>query len=149
MLWRTVQQTASFWASTLPCVFSCPSSPSSLVLKNVSPGEENLWLWHFLTLQPPHLEYLPRDIRHSATLSCFKSKLKTFFFSENLAKQHCPSPLISLYSVCVCERVCVMCTCVCMCVCILQFMYLVFTRMPGESYRRRIRSLLLYFCYVF
>ena len=28
-------------------------------------------------------------------------------------------------------------------------MYLVFTRMPGESYRRRLRSLLLYLCYVF
>ena len=25
-----------------------------------------------------------------------------------------------------------------------EFMYLVFTRMPGESYRRRLRSLLLY-----
>ena len=28
-------------------------------------------------------------------------------------------------------------------------MYLVFTRMPGESYGRRLRSLLLYLCYVF
>ena len=28
-------------------------------------------------------------------------------------------------------------------------MYLVFTRVPGESYRRRLRSLLLYLCYVF
>ena len=28
-------------------------------------------------------------------------------------------------------------------------MYLVFTRMPGESYRRRLRSLLLYLWYVF
>ena len=28
-------------------------------------------------------------------------------------------------------------------------MYLVFTRMPGESYRRWLRSLLLYLCYVF
>ena len=27
-------------------------------------------------------------------------------------------------------------------------MYLVFTRMPGESYRRRLGSLLLYLCYV-
>ena len=32
---------------------------------------------------------------------------------------------------------------------LLEFMYLVFTRMPGESYRRRLRSLLLYLCYVF
>ena len=31
----------------------------------------------------------------------------------------------------------------------MEFMYLVFTRMPGESYRRRLRSLLLYLCYVF
>ena len=30
-----------------------------------------------------------------------------------------------------------------------EFMYLVFTCMPGESYRRRIRFLLMYFCYVF
>ena len=28
-------------------------------------------------------------------------------------------------------------------------MYLVFTRIPGESYRRRFRSLLLYLCDVF
>ena len=28
-------------------------------------------------------------------------------------------------------------------------MDLVFTRMPGESYHRRLRSLLLYLCYVF
>ena len=28
-------------------------------------------------------------------------------------------------------------------------MYLVFIRMPGESYRRQIRSLLMYLCYVF
>ena len=29
------------------------------------------------------------------------------------------------------------------------FVYLVFTRMPGESYRRRLRSLLLSLCDVF
>ena len=29
------------------------------------------------------------------------------------------------------------------------FMYLVFTRMLGESYRRRLRSLLVYLCDVF
>ena len=28
-------------------------------------------------------------------------------------------------------------------------MYIKFTCMPGESYRRRLRSLLLYLCYVF
>ena len=27
-----------------------------------------------------------------------------------------------------------------------EFLHLVFTRMPGESYRRRLRSLLLYLC---
>ena len=32
---------------------------------------------------------------------------------------------------------------------LVEFMYLAFTRMPGESYRRRLRSLLLYLCYVF
>ena len=31
---------------------------------------------------------------------------------------------------------------------LVEFMYLVFTRMPGESYRRRLMSLLLYLCYV-
>ena len=30
-----------------------------------------------------------------------------------------------------------------------EFMFLVFTGMPGESYRRQLRSLLLYLCYVF
>ena len=29
---------------------------------------------------------------------------------------------------------------------LVEFMYLVFTRMPGESYSRRLRSLLLYLC---
>ena len=32
---------------------------------------------------------------------------------------------------------------------LVEFMYLVFTRMPGQSYRRRLRSLLLCLCYVF
>ena len=32
---------------------------------------------------------------------------------------------------------------------LVKFMYLVFTRVPGESYCRRLRSLLLYLCYVF
>ena len=32
---------------------------------------------------------------------------------------------------------------------LVEFMYLVFRRMPGESYRRRLMSLLLYLCYVF
>ena len=32
---------------------------------------------------------------------------------------------------------------------LVEFMYLVFTRMLGENYRRRLRSLLLYLCYVF
>ena len=34
---------------------------------------------------------------------------------------------------------------------LVEFMYLAFTRMPGESYRRQLRSLLLllYLCYVF
>ena len=32
---------------------------------------------------------------------------------------------------------------------LVEFMYLVFTRMPGESYRRRLSSLLLHLCYVF
>ena len=32
---------------------------------------------------------------------------------------------------------------------LVEFMYLVFTRMPGESYRRRLWSLFLCLCYVF
>ena len=32
---------------------------------------------------------------------------------------------------------------------VLEFLYLVFTRMLGESYRRRLGSLLLHLCYVF
>ena len=32
---------------------------------------------------------------------------------------------------------------------VVEFKYLVFTRMPGESYRRRLRSLRLYLCYEF
>ena len=32
---------------------------------------------------------------------------------------------------------------------LVEFMYLVFTRMPGESHCRRLRSLLLYLCHVF
>ena len=32
---------------------------------------------------------------------------------------------------------------------LVEFLYLVFTRMPGESYRRRLRSLLFCLCYVF
>ena len=32
---------------------------------------------------------------------------------------------------------------------LVEFMYLVFTRVPGERYRRQLRSLLLYLCYVF
>ena len=31
----------------------------------------------------------------------------------------------------------------------LEFMYIVFTRMPGDTYRRRLRSLLLYLYCVF
>ena len=32
---------------------------------------------------------------------------------------------------------------------LVEFMYLVFTRMPSESYGRRLRSLLLYLCGIF
>ena len=32
---------------------------------------------------------------------------------------------------------------------LVEFMYLVFTCMPGESYRRRLRSLSLHLCYLF
>ena len=32
---------------------------------------------------------------------------------------------------------------------LVEFMYLVFTRLPGESYRRRLEFLLLSTCYVF
>ena len=32
---------------------------------------------------------------------------------------------------------------------LVEFMYLVLTHMPGESYHRQLSSLLLYLCYVF
>ena len=32
---------------------------------------------------------------------------------------------------------------------LVEFVYLVFTHVPGKSYRRWLRSLLLYLCYVF
>ena len=32
---------------------------------------------------------------------------------------------------------------------LVEFMYLIFTNMPGESYCGRLRSLLLYLCYIF
>ena len=32
---------------------------------------------------------------------------------------------------------------------VVEFIYLVFTRMPGDSYRRRLGSLLLWLCDVF
>ena len=32
---------------------------------------------------------------------------------------------------------------------LVEFMYLVFTRIPGESYLKRLWSLVLYLCYVF
>ena len=32
---------------------------------------------------------------------------------------------------------------------LVEFMYLIFTHMPGERYRWPLRSLLLYLCYVF
>ena len=45
------------------------------------------------------------------------------------------------------------CVCVCVCVCedvsLVEFMYLVFTCMQGESYHRQLRSLLLCLCGVF
>ena len=48
----------------------------------------------------PHIwNNLPREIRHSASLSSSNSKLKTFLSQNISAKQHCPSPL-SVCTVC-------------------------------------------------
>ena len=60
----------------------------------------------------PHIwNNLPQDIRHSATLSSFKSQLNTFLRIFQLSDVvHHP-----LLSVCVCVCVCV-CLCVCACV---------------------------------
>ena len=76
-----------------------------------------------------HTSAIPQDIRHSAALSSFKSKLKTFFFLEYLRATLSFTP-ISMYSVCVvcvCTRThmhaCV-CVCVCVCVCILHIVML-------------------------
>ena len=52
----------------------------------------------------------------------------------------------------VCQLPCLVCQVPCVVfgdVPLVEFLYLVSTRMPGESYRRRLRSLLLYLCYVF
>ena len=80
-----------------------------------------------------------------------------------------------LFFACVCFILCVCCCCFCCCclfVCLfvvvwggccfiglflffgddvplVEFLYLVFTRMPGESYRRLLKSFLLCLCNVF
>ena len=49
-------------------------------------------------------------------LSSFKSKLKTLIFPEYFSvEQHCPSPSISLYNVCVSVCVCTWVWCVSVC----------------------------------
>ena len=73
----------SFWAAT-----PLQSFPLSLLFvrhthaQNPTLQPQNPWLSHFLTLWPHIWNNLPQDIRHSATLSSFKSQLKTFLFSE-------------------------------------------------------------------
>ena len=67
----------------------------------------------------PHIwNNLPQDIRHSATLSSFKSKLKTslrIFQLSNTVHHPCQS----VQCVCACVHVCgCMLVCVCVCVCI-------------------------------
>ena len=55
--------------------------------QNPSLQPQNPWLSHFLTLWPPHLENLPQDISHSATLSSFNSALWTRTSSSAQTKQ--------------------------------------------------------------
>ena len=67
----------------------------------------------------PHIwNSLPQDLRHCATQSSFKAKLKTFLFSlTNISTQFL---LQSVYAcvcvcVCVCVRACVCSVCACVC----------------------------------
>ena len=72
----------------------------------------------------PHIgNNLPQDIRHSATLSSFKSKLKTFLYSEYFSYATLSITPISLYSV-------LLCVCVCVCVCVCARIFCVVTLEP-------------------
>ena len=59
----------------------------------------------------PHIwNSLPQDLRHCATLSSFKAKLKTFLFSQyfhpNISTQFLLQSVYACMCVCVCVRVC-------------------------------------------
>ena len=74
----------------------------------------------------PHIwNSLPQDLRHCSTLSSFKTKLKTFLFSQYFHPNYYQYPVSATVSVCVCAcvRACVLasvrvCVCVCLCVCV-------------------------------
>ena len=81
----------------------------------------------------PHIwNSLPQDLRHCSTLSSFKTKLKTFLFSQYFHPNYYQYPVSATVSVCVracvraCVRVCV-CACVCVCVCVYCFRIVFFT----------------------
>ena len=69
--------------------------------------------FHAFSCFGPHKwNSLPQDLRHCSALSSFKSKLKTFLFSQYFSSQ-----LISVPSLCY-SRVCSVCFNVCVCVCV-------------------------------
>ena len=98
------------YLSELPHLYgpsrSLCSSSDTRMLKFPMLQPQNPWLSHF---GPNIWNNLPQDIRHSATLSSFKSKLKTFLSIFQLSNiVHHP-----YQSVCVC-----VCVCKCMSTCI-------------------------------
>ena len=52
---------------------------------------QSSWLLFFSPLQSSHLEQLPQDSRHSATLPSFKTTLRHFSFPNVSPNQHSPS----------------------------------------------------------
>ena len=85
MCYNAITGSAPSYLSELLHLYN-PSRLSALrqthACSNPTLQPQNPWLSHFLTLGPHIWNNLPQDIRHSATLSSFKSQLKTFLFSE-------------------------------------------------------------------
>ena len=82
MCYNAITGSAPSYLSELPHLYS-PSrslrSSSDTHAQTPTLQPQNPWISHFC----PHIwNNLPQDTRHSATVSSFKSKLKTFLFSE-------------------------------------------------------------------
>ena len=82
----------------------CPShsSPDTRMLKLQHCNHKTHGFCTFSHFGPHIRNNLPQDIRHSATLSSFKSKLRTFLYSEYFSYATLSITPISLYSVHVC-----------------------------------------------